>query len=393
MSNGPLMSPVEETRQVVVLQSVQPIGSDLSAAFPTELFEARILTSGRIDGAVRPGVSATVPVEATPLEQWAQRLREIAAGGPVELVTNDEYCLEVCATLRRELGLPPRLEMPLAPYRDKVLMKEALTAAGVAVPAFLSLEPVPPASEAAAEEILGALGPRIVVKPRREANNRGVAAIDSRAMLERWLEAHAGEGDWEAESFLEGTLFHANAVVQDGRVRPLLVGEYVGSPLALEGGGSIGSITIAPETAVAEQGQALNRQVVEALGGNGRFVVHTEFVCEPSGRLVFLETAARAPGALVSEMAALHVGVHLEQLNLRLQAGEAPQVPAPTGMFGAWLWFPRSEESDARPPAPRCEHRLETLPAGSPIAYSLLAWGPDLERLREEVRTAALRSG
>jgi hypothetical protein len=386
-----LTNPVDETCQVVVLQSVQPIGSDLSAAFPAERFEMRILTSGRVEDAIRPGVPAAIPVETRPLEHWAERLREIAGDESLELVTNDEYCLEECAKLRRELGLPPRLEMPLAPYRDKVLMKEALIAAGVAVPAFLPLEPVP-ASRAAAEEILAALGPRIVVKPRREANNRGVAAIDSRLELERWLEAHAGEGGWEAESFLEGTLFHANALVEDGRVRPLLVGEYAGSPLALEGGGAIGSITIAPEEAVAEQGRALNRRVVEALGGAGRFVIHTEFVREPSGRVVFLETAARAPGALVSEMAALHLGVHLEQLNLRLQAGEAAQVAAPTGVFGAWLWFPRSDESDAPPPAPRCERRLETLPAGFPIAYALLAWDPDLERLRKEVRTA-MRSG
>jgi biotin carboxylase len=386
------MSPIDETRQVVVLQSVQPIGSDLSAAFPAELFAVRILTSGRIDGAVRPGVSTTVPVEAIPLEQWAQRLREIAAGGPVELVTNDEYCLEVCATLRRELGLPPRLEMPLAPYRDKVLMKEVLTAAGVAVPAFLPLEPVPPPSESAAKEILGALGPRLVVKPRREANNRGVAAIDSRAELERWLGAHAGEGGWEAESFLEGTIFHANALVQDGQVRPLLVGEYVGSPLALEGGGAIGSLTIPWEARAAQQGRRLNRQVVEALGGCGQFVIHTEFVREPSGRVVFLETAARAPGALVSEMSAIHVGVHLEQLNLRVQIGEAAEAPTPTGKFGAWVWFPRSEEVGGRPRAPRCGHRLEVLPAASSIAYSLLVWDPDPERLRGELWTV-LRSG
>lgn len=371
---------------MVVLQSVQPIGCDLSAAFPVERFEVRILTSGPIDGAVRSGVPLRVPVEAVPLERWTERLREIAGDGPVELVTNDEYCLEVCAELRRELGLPLRLDMPLAPYRDKVLMKQALNAAGVAVPAFLPLEPVPLASEAVAEEILAALGPRIVVKPRREANNRGVAAINSRPELERWLGAHAGEGGWEAESFLEGPLFHANALVQDGRVSPLLVGGYLGSPLTLEGGGAIGSVTIPSEAALAKEGQMLNRRVVEALGGAGRCVIHTEFVREPSGRLVFLETAARAPGALVSEMAALHVGVHLEQLNLRLQAGEAAQAPVPTGMFSAWLWFPRSEEGAGRPPAPRCEHCLEELPPPSPIAHSLLAWDPDLERLREEIR-------
>jgi biotin carboxylase len=369
---------------VVVLQSVQPIGADLRAAFPVERFEARILTSGPIKNATRPWTTATVPVETVPHEGWEQRLREIAPAAAVELVTNDEFCLESCAALRRRLGLPPRLEMPLAPYRDKVAMKEALSTAGIAVPTFVPLEPVPSAGEAAA--IARPLGPRIVVKPRRGANNRGVVEINSPRALERWLEDHAGESGWEAESFLEGTLFHADGLVLDGRVEPLLVGEYVRPPLALESGGAIGSITLPWDADAAREGRALNRRVVEALGGAGRFVIHTEFVRERSGRVVFLETAARAPGGLISEMSARHIGVHLEQLNLRVQAGEGAVVPALTGMHSGWLWFPRSGAGERRPPAPRCGHRLESLPTSSPIAYSLLAWDPDPQRLREEVR-------
>jgi biotin carboxylase len=376
---------------VVVLHLVQPIGSDLGAAFPPERFELRILSGGPPEDAIRPWVPATVPVEVAAPERWATRLREIACDASLELVTNDEYCLEHCAALRRELGLPPRLEMPLAPYRDKVVMKTALAAAGVAVPAFMALEPVPAPTAVVVGEILGALGSRIVVKPRREANNRGVAAINSPAELGHWLRAHAGESGWEAETFLDGTIFHANALVQDGEVRPLLVGEYVGSPLALESGGAIGSMTIPWEARAARQGRRLNRQVVEALGGSGRFVIHTEFVREPSGRVVFLEAAARAPGGLISESAALHVGVHLEQLNLRVQAGDAARRPTPTGMFAGWLWFPRSEEGGRPPPALGCEHRLAALPRSSPLAFSLLAWDPDPVRLHEELRGAASR--
>jgi len=131
--------------------------------------------------------------------------------------------------------------------------------------------------------------------------------------------------------------------------------------------------------------------VVAALGGAGKFVIHTEFVREPSGRAVFLETAARAPGGLISEIAVLHSGVHLEHLNLRVQAGEPGAAPVPTGVSAAWLWFPRSAADPTRPPALRCEHRLEVLPAPYPIACSLLAWDADPERLREEICRVASR--
>lgn len=199
----------------MVLHLVQPLGGDLAAAFPAERFEARILTGGPPEDAVRPWVPTTVPVESAPPESWAERLRELAGRGRLEVVTNDEYCLERCAALRREFGLPPRL--------------------------------------------------------------------------------------------------------------------------------------------------------------------------------VVLETAARAPGGLVSDIAVLHIGVHLEQLNLMLQAGEPAALPAPTDVHAAWLWFPRTGQ-DRRPRAPRCEHRLEALPPTSPIAWSLLAWDPDPERLREEALTAGTRS-
>jgi hypothetical protein len=272
-------------------------------------------------------------------------------------------------------------------------MKKALAGAGVAVPAFLPLDPVPAPEAGAVREILAALGPRIVVKPRREANNRGVAVFGSPAGLERWLGDHVGEEGWEAESFIEGTMFHANALVEDGRVTPLLVGEYLGSPLALEAGGAIGSVAIPSDAPAAAQGRALGREVVATLGGEGRFVTHTEFIREPSGRAVFLETAARAPGGLISEIAESSVGVHLELLNLRVQVGEIAAAPVPTGMFAAWLWFPRPAGGGIRPPAPRCEHRLEVLPAPYPIACSLLAWHPDPAHLSAEMRRVAPRSG
>lgn len=369
---------------MVVLHSVQPIGCDLGAAFPAERFVVRVLTDGAPQQAIRPWVPSAVPIEVLPSERWEEWLREIAGAEPLELVTNDEYCLERCAALRRELGLPPRLQISFAAYRDKVLMKDALAAAGLAVPAFLPLDPVP-GGAAATSEIFGALGPRIVVKPRREANNRGVEAIGSVAVLERWLGEHAGERGWEAEAFVEGTMFHADGLVEDSDVTPLLVGEYVGSPLALEVGGAIGSITTAAGSAAVVQGEEMNGAVVAALGGGGRFVIHTEFIREPSGRPVFLETAARAPGGLISDISLLRRGVHLEQLNLRLQAGLLDPVPSVTGDFAAWLWFPRPTKDAAAPVALRCGHRLDSLPAPYPIAHSLLAWDPDPELLRREV--------
>jgi hypothetical protein len=131
----------------------------------------------------------------------------------------------------------------------------------------------------------------------------------------------------------------------------------------------------------------LNERVIRALGADGRFVVHTELVLTESGRAVVLESAARAPGALVSEIAAIHAGVQLEKVNLRLQAGEAAPRPQPTGQHAAWLWFPTSGRvpDRARRAALRSDHRLQIMPTGTFPAASYMAWGTDREALGRDL--------
>lgn len=371
---------------VVVLQAMQPLGADLLASFPAEDFDVRVLTSGEGPAPFRPGTANLAPVEAAARDAWEQRLRDLARQheGRIELVTNDEYCLLDCAALRAALCLPARHPAGLEAYRDKVAMKERVAAVGVDVPRHVALGA---GGAATADRLIAELELPLVVKPRREANNRGVEVIAERAHLAAWLTGRDGLGDWQAEAFVAGRQCHANALVEDGRITPLLVGEYTDSLLALGRGAPVGSITLAADDAATHAGVRLNERVLAALGTDGRFVVHTEFVLTTDGRAVLLETAARAPGALVSEMAALHVGVHLEQANLRAQAGAPSPRPRATGLHAAWVWFPTAPDAGVtvRRPQLRSDYRLQLLPAGSPLGASLVAWNADAAALRADL--------
>lgn len=375
---------------VVVLHAKQPLGADLLAAFPPERFDVHVLTSGDGGPPFRPGTPNVAPVETVALvdwEAWAQRLAR-TLDRPPEIVANDEYCLEACAALRAATGAAPRHPAGLARYRDKVAMKEALAAAGVDVPPHVKLDPVPAAAGVAADRLAATLGLPLVVKPRREANNRGVEVIAHADALCAWLTAHAGRSGWQAEAFVAGRQCHANALVVDGRIAPLLVGEYTDSLLALGECQPVGSVTLAPDDPAVAAGERLNERALAALGTDGRFVVHTEFVLTADGRTVFLEAAARAPGALVSEVAALHTGVHLEQANLRMQAGEPPPRSRSTGLHAAWMWFPTPAGGgtpSVRQLRLRSDFRLQMLPAGTPLAAGLVAWNRDLTTLRADL--------
>ncbi|MBX9244350.1 ATP-grasp domain-containing protein [Actinotalea ferrariae] len=327
--------------RVFVLHSRQPLTTNPAESFPPDRFEVVVLTDADPATVLREDVEGPVgQVVHAGRDAWESVVRSAPAGA-VEVVTNDEYCLAECARLRATTGLPARHPAHLDGYRDKVLMKRRLEAAGVPVPRYLTFEPAVTSSRAVADRVVAAVGLPAVVKPRREANSRGVEVLDDVEAVLGWLARHDGETGWQVDEFVDGTLGHVNALVRQGDVRPVQVGRYLGPLLGLDHGRVLGGWTVPADTPEAVTAHELNGRVVRALGSAGEFVVHTEFATTPDGRLVVLETAARAPGASVSELARVHAGVQLEVANLRLQAGlPVPEPDHTSGRHAAWLWLP-----------------------------------------------------
>lgn len=321
---------------IVALQSKQPFTVAPAVAFPPDEFAVVVLTDGPADAVLREDVTGAAPeVVVLDREKWLEHLREVE--GPVEVVTNDEYCLAECARLRAELGLEPRHPRRPVAYLDKVVMKRLLAAGGVRVPRFHAFEPVVTAQ--AAEFLVEEIGLPAVAKPRQEANSRGITILRTPQDVRDWLAAHDGEAGWQVDEFVDGTLHHVNALVRDGEITPVQVGRYLGPLLGLDAGRTLGGSTEA-ESSFTAAAHEMNERVVRALGSEGSFVVHTEFAVNGDGELVVLEVAGRAPGALVSELARLHAGVQLEVANLRMQAGLPVPEPVAQDLQAAWLWPP-----------------------------------------------------
>jgi biotin carboxylase len=324
----------------------------------------------------------------------------------VQIVTNDEYCLISCAELRAESALPPRHPAQPAHYIDKVLMKERLAAAGVRVPRFLALDEALDATRGACEPdpegltelVTARIGVPAVAKPRREANSRGVSILRTREELRDWLAGHKGERGWQIEEYLDGTFHHVNSLVRDGVATPVQTGTYLGPLLDLPSGRRLGGWTIPHDSELARRAHALNHEVVTALGGEGAFVVHTEFAVTGDDELVVVEVAGRAPGALVSELARLHAGLNLEEVNLALQAGLPVPEPHSTGTEAAWVWIPVMPGERYRHAPDMTSERLVHVRqaarqthtgASGAIGVSVLLWHTDPGVLAVDVRTAA----
>lgn len=381
---------------IVALQSKQPFTVAPAVAFPPDEFDLVVVTDGPAGAVVREDVTGVMPeVTVVAREKWLAHLRRFE--GPVEVVTNDEYCLAECARLREELGLAARHpRRPLA-YLDKVLMKRLLAAGGVRVPRFHAFEPV--VTEAAGV-LVEEIGLPVVAKPRQEANSRGIAILRTPQEVRDWLGAHDGEAGWQVDEFVDGTLHHVNALVRDGVITPVQVGRYLGPLLGVDVGRTLGGVTepVSPFTAAAHE---LNERVVRALGGEGSFVVHTEFAVNGDGELVVLEVAGRAPGALVSELARLHAGVNLEVANLRMQAGLPASEPVSQGLHAGWLWPPVMPGARLHAPGPdlsglESEHEVHVRRVGwegnasdgGLIGASVLLWHRDPVQLAEDIARA-----
>src|SRR6266568_115937 len=130
------------------------------------------------------------------------------------VVTADEELIELAADLRQRLSLPGMAPEVAARFRDKVRMKEAVAAAGVRVPEFVEC------GDRANVAALFARHGTIVVKPVRGFGSRGVEFLRSPADLERWQASCARPEEFEAEEFVEGVLYHVNALVR--RREPIL---------------------------------------------------------------------------------------------------------------------------------------------------------------------------
>lgn len=379
------MPGVLSTVTVVVLKSVQPLTTGFAFDSTSSV---RVLTDDAPEKATGAGVPAPAEVICALRQDWSDLVQVWSRDTKIEVVTNDEYCLAECARLRTELRLDQRQPTHLERYLDKVLMKQALRQAEVAVPAWVPLDRIP--TPEAMTEPPAPLSLPIVAKPRQEANSRGVQVISTRPEWAAWLTQHAGQQGWEVEQHIPAPMYFVDGLVVDGQYTPVIVGAYLGPLLPQPGVNIHGAVSIPVSDPRWARAAALGRRVAQALGVEGRFASHLEFFATDD-RDVVMEVCARAPGALVSEMARATAGINLEQAHLRLGAGQSAPRVVQTGLQAAWISvLSRPADQYLRPP--ECASQLDVvrlpLPdraTGRYVALMALLTHPDIATLHHDI--------
>jgi len=200
----------------------------------------------------------------------------------------------LAAKLREALGVQGMHVEQAETFRNKDLMKQKVSAAGVRTPKHTSATSIKGVKDAAKE-----LGFPLIVKPIAGAGSMDTIRANSMTELEQGLTRVKSYDEVNVEEFIEGDEYTYDTICIDGRIVYENVCYYRPNPLVAR------SVEwISPQTMtlrdlnppIVQQGIALGHKVLEAMEFSTG-MTHMEWFYTPKGEAIFGEIAARPPGA------------------------------------------------------------------------------------------------
>jgi biotin carboxylase len=224
------------------------------------------------------------------------------------IVPLDEFDLEMASALREHLRVPGMGETTVRYFRDKLAMRMQAREKGILVPDFVAI-----LNRDRIREFLDRVPPPWILKPRLSASAIGINKVHEPNEVWRLIDELGDKQSYHLlEQFIEGDVFHVDAVAWERDVVFAEAQGYMRPPFEVyHGGGLFCTRTLDRDSREVRELQDVNRAVIQALG-MVRGVLHTEFIRgRADGRVYFLETAARVGGAHIVELIEAARGVNL----------------------------------------------------------------------------------
>jgi biotin carboxylase len=283
-----------------------------------------------------------LPLDFSHPDEAAARLVEFAREEPVRAILSiDDSATLVAAKASGALGLPHNDPDSALAARDKFVMRRALAAGGVPVPAFRSY---PVGSDA--RDIARDVTYPAVVKPTRLNGSRGVIRVDDEeqlveafARVQAMLVDEGYPADDEAiliERYLPGVEVALEGLLTEGELHVLALFD---KPDPLVGPYFEETIYVTPSRLPAETQLAIAEMTARSAAALGlrEGPVHAELRINDEG-VWPIELAGRSIGGLCSTILEFGAGMSLEELILRQAVGmELPTVERQGGAVGVMM--------------------------------------------------------
>ncbi|MCW8449788.1 ATP-grasp domain-containing protein [Legionella quinlivanii] len=263
----------------------------------------------------------------------------------LRLLSNEDSTQLVCAQLREQYGIPGNSLAQVLPYVNKLVSKNKLQGQ-LRTPRFTPFEKKAYQTDAELyiNEVIQSIGFPMFIKPVDLVSSIDTFHIPDEASL-RAVFAKIVEKPWdfEIDEFIEGELFHCDVIVRNNRSEFFMAGQYAWPLARFSKGSPMGSIPVNDDSLLSRL-KDFTERVLNALG---RFssAFHIEvFKHSQTGELIFLEAAARTPGAMVPDMYKMIMGRHLEELHYHVQLFPEQEltIEKPKTLAG-WITFPKIE--------------------------------------------------
>ncbi len=223
------------------------------------------------------------------------------------IVALDDFDVETAAHLREHLRIPGMGETTVRHFRDKLAMRMQAHERGIPVPEFVHV-----LNYDRLAEYMARVPAPWVLKPRSEAGSVGIKKLYSAEELWRTLDVLGDKQSYYVlEHFLPGGVYHVDSIISEREVVFAIAHQYGRPPMSVMHEGGIFMTRTLPRGEAEEQLlEALNREVIGAMG-MVRGVTHAEFIrAEADGKFYFLEMAARVGGANIDRLVEAAAGVN-----------------------------------------------------------------------------------
>ncbi|MEU3961932.1 hypothetical protein AB0F42_19250 [Streptomyces buecherae] len=317
------------------------------------------------------------------------------------LLCHDGHSLSAVAQVRARLGVPGDLPASLEAFRDKLALKATLEGANIRVPRHLSWDAQAYADDPDryADDVIATVGLPAFAKPVDESGGVGAFRLDTVEGMHTWAAVADGEHGFEVDEFVQGTLYHVETLIDDGRILHVRANQYLHPCHTYADGLICSTVTLPEDHPHHARLLEFNRRVLEELKNKPRSsVFHHEICIRPDGESVFLEIDACAPAALTPATGRIRWGLDIEEAHFRLQRGEEVHVPEQLGPHAAFVYVPKQAGKVVARHRPKLvsPHRWVWNVAvgdalGDPtdiraFVASVLLWNDDLKTLCEDLK-------
>lgn len=265
-------------------------------------------------------------------------------GADLNMVSNEEGCIPIVAKLHDHFGMPGFSLKDIVPFTDKLIMKEVLKKYPIRLPKHVELNNTQylQNNERYIEQLEKAIPYPMFAKPTTLFGSAATRKILSRLELKSWVESVSKTGlQYELDEFIEGTLYHCDAIIQNDKVAYTAVFEYTYPCALFSEGYPLGSIYLPEGHPDRQVLNNFNLSVLKVLKPkNG--VTHLEAFKTKKGEIIFLEIAARAVGAYVVPIHEKATGINLELEHFKAQMGIVSPIKEDKNRdYYSWIYIPK----------------------------------------------------